>query len=137
LSAARVAAIAEARSWVGTKFHHGARIRGVGVDCGQLLAAVYQPAEPGPDYLPDWWQHGDREILLDQVLAYAHEVAAPQPGDVALWKFGRCWSHAGIVTDWPTVIHALGGLVVMEEDTVSNRLFEGRPVRFFSPWGDR
>lgn len=134
---AREDAVAEARSWIRTPFHHGARIKGVGVDCGQLLAAVYQPGLEGPDYLAGWWQHSDQELLLDLVLAYTHEVDVPQLGDVAIWKFGRTWSHAGIVTDWPTVIHAMGGLAVTEEDTVANRLFEGRQVRFFSPWGER
>ena len=136
-AAARVLAIAQARAWVGTPFHHAARVLGAGVDCGQLLAAVYRPESEVGTYPADWWQHSDEEILLEQVLRYAREVAAPEPGDIALWKFGRTWSHAGIVTAWPTVIHALGGLQVTEEDTLANRLFQDRPVRFFSPWGDR
>jgi len=132
-----LSAVEEARAWIGTPFHHGARVLGAGVDCGQLLAAVYQPHLPVTEYPPDWWQHGDQEILLEQVLAYADEVEAPQPGDVALWKFGRCWSHAGIVVDWPVCIHALARLAAVEEDVVANRLFQDRPVRFFHPRGER
>jgi cell wall-associated NlpC family hydrolase len=132
-----LSAVDEARTWLGTPFHHAARVRGAGVDCGQLLAAVYAPQEQGPEYPPGWWQHGDREVLLDQVQAYAGEVDAPGPGDIALWKFGRCWSHAGIVVAWPVVIHALGGLAVTEEDVAANQLFRDRPVRFFTPRSDR
>lgn len=32
--------IDEARSWVGTRFHHGGRVKGVGVDCVGLVVCV-------------------------------------------------------------------------------------------------
>ncbi len=31
---------------------------------------------------------------------YAVEVTEPAPGNIALWKFGRIYSHAAIITDW-------------------------------------
>src|SRR5690349_11447583 len=31
----------EARTWLLTPWHHNARVRGAGVDCGQLLIACY------------------------------------------------------------------------------------------------
>lgn len=36
----RLAIIAEARSWLGTRFHHQAAIKGVGVDCAGLVRGV-------------------------------------------------------------------------------------------------
>ena len=30
----------------------------------------------------------------------------PQPGDVSVYRVGRCFSHGAIVTEWPFIIHA-------------------------------
>ena len=40
----RQAVVAEALTWLGTPYHHRARVKGAGVDCGQLLAAVFEGA---------------------------------------------------------------------------------------------
>ena len=140
-AARRTVVIAEAMAWLSTPWHHAARVRGAGVDCGLFLAAVYEAAGVAPhiepdQYPADWMLHTSQEILLDQVQAYAHEVAAPRPGDIALWQIGRTWSHAAIVVAWPRVIHALQGVGVVEEDDGQASVLQAHPVRFFSPWGD-
>jgi cell wall-associated NlpC family hydrolase len=57
----------------------------------------------------------------------------PQPGDVALFRFGRCFSHGAIVVDWPVVIHAWhkGGVLMTDG---RQPLLAGRTVRFFDPF---
>lgn len=119
--AAEVVALATA--WLGTPYHHQGRVQGVGVDCAMILADVYHAAglipliDPRP-YPPDWHFHRDVERYLGWVQQYADPVTEgdPQPGDVALYRFGRCVSHGAIVVAWPTVIHAYRGLgVVMSE----------------------
>ena len=35
----------EALTWLGTPYHHQGRVKGVGVDCGQILIAIYEKAE--------------------------------------------------------------------------------------------
>ena len=40
LHASRAAVVAEAIAWLGTPYHHRARIKGVGVDCAQLALGV-------------------------------------------------------------------------------------------------
>jgi len=139
--ARRTVVIAEAQTWMGTPWHHAARVRGAGVDCGLFLAAVYEAAGLAPhlepdQYPQDWMLHTSEELLLNQVQAYAREVAAPQPGDIALWQIGRTWSHAAIVLAWPRVIHTLAGCGVMEDDASVTAALVHHPVRFFSPWGD-
>jgi NlpC/P60 family putative phage cell wall peptidase len=136
----RKAVIAEAETWLGTPYHHMARVKGVGCDCLTLLAAVYYSAEviPAidiPYYPPDWHLHRTAERYLDGLLCYAHEIEAPEPGDVALFKFGRCFSHSAIVTDWPLMIHAWNAGGVLRGDA-SQPMLAGRPVRFFSPFGE-
>lgn len=134
----RDAVIAEARSWIGTPFHHQARIKGVGVDCGQLLAAVYETAcdmEPMDfGYYPrDWFLHADDERYMDQVAARCKPVDEPQPGDIALFKIGRAYAHGAIVIDWPMVIHARWNTPVEYFDVTKPPL-AGREVLFFSPF---
>ncbi len=171
----RAAVVAEARSWIGTRYHNCADVKGAGVDCGMLLVRVFvdtglcQPFDPRP-YPPDWHLHRSEERYLGFLFDRCHEVfllpppergsggvpvgvgvagrqrgaliantelpgrdphlsstfqgeeeraalsnqapsaagwgaagrEAPskvQPGDVAVFRFGRCYSHGGIVTE--------------------------------------
>jgi cell wall-associated NlpC family hydrolase len=103
--AARAAVVAEAQAWLGTPFHHQGRVKGSGVDCAMLLAEVYQRCglvpyvDPGY-YPPDWHLHRDAERYLEKLMPYARELAgAPAPGDVAVFQFGRTFSHGAIVID--------------------------------------
>lgn len=137
----RDAIIAETRRWLGAIWHHQACIPYQVVDCGQLLIDVYVKCglieRPETLYCPsDWALHQNSErYLLDIVEQYAHQVSAPLPGDVALWKVGRVFSHAAIVIDWPKIIHATGNERVTEADANCGSLAK-RPVRFYSIFQD-
>ncbi len=137
-AAQRAAVLAEARTWLGTPYHHRARIKCAGVDCAQILIAVYASVglidEFDPGYYPsDFMMHRDEERYLGFVLERAHEVHEPLPGDIVLYKFGRCFSHAGIVIDWPQIIHSYRGLGVVYGEG-DNGVFSGREKKFFSLW---
>jgi NlpC/P60 family putative phage cell wall peptidase len=135
----RAAIVAEAESWIGTPFHHAARVKGAGVDCLMLLAEVYERAgitprlEP-PFYVPDWHLHRDAERYLEGLASHAREIAGPPlPGDIALFRFGRTFSHGAIVTRWPRLVHAYWNIGVVYGDATLYPL-DCRPVRFFSPF---
>lgn len=104
--------IAEARTWIGTPYQHKGRVKGVGVDCGGLLYQVYNPfvrMRPFPkNYPPDWALHRENEIYLDFIRPYTFEVERATPGGMALFKVGRNWSHAAIVTEKIKFIHSWG-----------------------------
>src|SRR5215469_7038056 len=108
----RLAVIIEARGWLRTPYHHMGRVRGAGTDCLMLLAEVYEragaiPHIDVPFYPPDWNLHRNAERYLLGVARHARESAAPpQPGDIAIFKFGRCFAHGSIVLAWPRLIHA-------------------------------
>jgi cell wall-associated NlpC family hydrolase len=110
---ARASVVQEARTWLGTPYHHLADIKGVGVDCAMLLVRVYTalglvPAtlDPRP-YAPDWHLNQGEEKYLGWVNQFASSVVVPQAGDVALWRFGRTYSHGAIVLDDAgTIVHA-------------------------------
>lgn len=134
----RSAVVTEAKSWVGTPYHHAARVKGAGVDCAQILIGIFcdalrlvDPVEPG-DYPRDWMLHRDEERFLGLLGANAREVETPQPGDVALYRVGRCYAHSAIVIDWPQVIHASSRdhEVVFADGTQG--FLAGREPRFFS-----
>jgi NlpC/P60 family putative phage cell wall peptidase len=136
LDAKRAAVVAEAESWIGTPFHHAARVKGGGVDCLMLLAEVYERAgvaphiEP-PFYVPDWHLHRDAERYMEGLLDYARPLGgAPERGDIALFRFGRTFSHGAIVARWPRLIHAYWSAGVVWGDATLHPL-KGRAVRFF------
>lgn len=133
----RAAVVAAAQGWLGTPFHHAARVKGAGVDCLMLLAEVYQEAglarhiEP-PFYVPDWHLHRDAERYLEGLLRYARPIDGPPlSGDIALFRFGRTFSHGAVVVAWPRLIHAYWKLGVVWGDATLYPL-AGRDVRFFT-----
>jgi cell wall-associated NlpC family hydrolase len=136
----RAAVVAEAESWIGTPYRAAQRVKGPagGVDCLTLVVEVYErtgvvPHHDVPFYPHDWHLHRDIERYLNGVLEYACEVAVPRPGDVVLFRFGRCFAHGGIVTHWPRLVHAWNGAGVVPADA-DQPLLGKRPRRFFNPF---
>lgn len=139
----RLKVVMESITWLGTPWHHKARVKGAGVDCGQILAATFEGAgivghvDPG-DYPQDFMMHRDEERFRKTVEAYARPVqGAPLPGDIVLYRFGRVASHAGIVVAWPRIIHAYfpSGAVVLD-DAEANLDLAPRYLGAWSPWGE-
>ena len=143
---ARAAVVAEARSWIGTPYHHCADVKGRrgGVDCAMLIVRVYvdlgfvEPFDPRP-YPQDWMMHRDEERYLGFLLARARAVSEPQPGDVILFRVGRCFSHGGIVTSNAplTLVHAYAPAGVCFEEVIAfnSDLTRRMPTaRFASYW---
>ena len=135
----RCAVVAEARSWLHTPYHHHGRIKGVGVDCAQLLCAVYEECGVVPHvdpgfYPTDWFLHRSEELFSHWLFKYAgvfeQSTQEPQPGDVALFRFGRCFSHGAIVVEGGLLVHAYinRGVILSRAD---EEPLEGRPVKYW------
>lgn len=147
----RARVVEVAKTWLRTPYHHQGRIKGAGADCLTLLAEVYHeagivPKVEIPFYVHDWHLHRSEEKYLSGLLKYTHEISSPPlPGDIILWKFGRCFSHGAIVADWPFFIHSYIGKGCVYED-INSALFlrfvsenvpergKLRPHKFFSFW---
>jgi cell wall-associated NlpC family hydrolase len=133
--------VAEAETWLRTPYHHMGRIKGGGTDCLMLLAEVYEAAGvirhvDVPFYPPDWNLHRDAERYIQGLMRYAHEIGGPpQGGDVAVFRFGRCFAHGAIVVSWPRLIHAWCDAGVVFADGGQPPLI-GRQVRFFDPFSE-
>lgn len=147
----RAAVVAEARSWIGTPYHHQGDIKGLGVDCAMIIVRVFCDLgliprfDPRP-YSRDWMMHRDEERYLSWMPGRGNEVERPRPGDVVVWRHGRLFSHGGIVTEWSDdgpqlVVHAWAKARVVIESDVSlpGALsdHDKHPRKYFSYWGDR
>ncbi len=142
---ARARVVAAAREWTGTPYHHMADVKGAGCDCAMLLVRVYcdlglvEPFDPRP-YTRDWHLHRSEERYLGFLLARARVIPRPQAADVILFRYGRCFSHGGIVTvpEPLTIVHAFApaGRVIEEELSHNAELFARLgQARFASYWG--
>lgn len=143
----RSAVIAEALTWAKTPYHHRGNIKGVGVDCAQFLIEVYSSLgicdhlDVG-HYSHDWHLHHADEIYLRWIATQCDETDNPQPGDIALFRFGRCVSHSAIIIDWPgQLIHSFVriGVTISSADDAELREREGkrRIHSFWTPKGYR
>jgi cell wall-associated NlpC family hydrolase len=139
--------VLEARSWVGTPYHCQGDIKGVGVDCGMLLVRVFvdsflcDPFDP-PPYADDWYLHRSEERYLGFIFDRAKEVLSPLPGDVMVFRYGRRYSHGGIVSRPAplTIVHAYQpARIVLEEEVACNPMLgqASRKPKFFSYWANQ
>lgn len=137
----RAAIVAEAMSWEGTPYLGHARVKGVGVDCAQLPAAVFEAVgvipRVDPEYSQQWMLHRDEEAYLAEIRNWAREIdeADLQPGDLVVWKFGRTYSHSAIVIAAPIVIHAVikaGSVVRCDMNAEEDFKAGTRPRKCFS-----
>lgn len=144
--------IAVARSWAGTPYHHRARVKGVGVDCGQLVIATHVEAGLISDfdtgfYTTDWHLHrfedryiefverylgrvDNSELSIDARLVEDPAYEAPS-ASVVVFRVGRTFSHGGIITRWPLMVHAYQPAGVVEEVSLVNTPMARRPMRVY------
>jgi hypothetical protein len=110
-----------------------------------LILRVYvdlgfvEPFDPRP-YPPDWFLHRGEERYLGHLLARARRVETPLPGDVFLIKYGRTYSHGGIVTrpDPLVVVHAFAPHRIVVEEEIGRCLQLAQRLKdavFASYWG--
>jgi len=130
--------IDEARTWLGTPWHHRARVKGAGVDCVMLLCEVYETTgaipHVEPEYYPiDVMMHRDGEHVIAWLERFGSLVEVPQPADVVIFRFGRSFSHAGIIADTDlNVIHAFRSYNMVVETRIDEHLLAGRERRFYA-----
>jgi cell wall-associated NlpC family hydrolase len=134
----REQAVEEAKTWLRTPFVQNAAVKGAGVDCGRLLVEVYRGIVPVPQFVPrfsrDWHLHTREERFIDLLSKFAREVErGPEPGDITLFQVGRVYGHAGIVIDWPVVIHSYWQSSVEFADANKAPL-AGRNCKVFDPF---
>ncbi|MBO1038926.1 NlpC/P60 family protein [Brucella pituitosa] len=114
--------LAEAESWIGTPYRHGASMRGVSCDCLGLVRGIWralygnEPEHPGA-YAPDWAEATSGDPLMEAAQRHMRSRISgnPQPGDLLLfrWRADVAAKHLGIMVRENRFIHAYEGHHVM------------------------
>jgi uncharacterized protein YijF (DUF1287 family) len=73
---------------------------------------------------------------------YCQRVVTPEPGDIAMFRYGRCVSHGGIISrveSAPWIIHSYVGIGVLEEELIPQGALISRLDSYWSlkRWADR
>lgn len=134
----RAEIIRAAKQWLGTPYHHRARVKKAGADCAMFPLAVYQEcgviptAFSPPAYSMQWHLHKSQEMYLQTIVPFCAEKSCdPLPGDFVIFKFGRAFSHGAIVIDWPEIIHSYIPHGVLLSDALRDGELIGRELKIF------
>ena len=158
----RSEAVAIARSFRGTRYVLGGRLKGAGVDCATLLSeylieigrtteaqlieiGFYKQGGGGHSFSHDWFCHSTREEYLRGLMHFGKLVAeticrpsnVPQPGDLVLFRVvgSERFNHGAIVTAWPRGVHAcIEG--VEEHNLAAHHLTAFRQLDIFDPFAE-
>lgn len=107
--------VQQARTWLGTPFHHQGRLKGAGVDCIGVIVGVCRelgiPVEDCQTY-----QRFPNGYALANELArqFIKKHSQPEPGDIMLFRISRMPQHCGICTP-VGILHAHQGVDVVVE----------------------
>ena len=117
--------VSAARGWLGTPFHHQARLNSVGVDCIGLVIGVARELQLiDPDFdVTGYSRYPDGRALM----AMAREKMTPvtldqmQLGDVVVVGFDKLPQHFGIIGDYRH-----GGFSIIHAASAYNKVVEQR-----------
>ena len=158
LNAARQDLVHEAFSWRDTPYHRRGAIKGVGCDCGSFPGMVlvncglipreeFDAVMKEIDALSDdWFMHGADDKYTELLSRYAVKVedriTYPVPkiesGNIILMQTpnSKRRNHAGIVTDWPMILHCIyDGVSAVNASRDPMWAFQN--ISVFDPWGKR
>ncbi len=141
-------AVKIARSWIGTPYVLGGRVKGAGTDCATCLAEYllecgFAEREDLGVYSHDWFCHAPDERYMLRLIRHARKTlegrcrgtVEASPGDLILFKVARSrlFNHGGIVTRWPFMVHAANP-VVKEQNCVTHWMTGYTEFAVFDPW---
>lgn len=89
------------------------------------------------DYYPmDWALHRGDERYLSYLLQYAKPTDNPKAGDIAVFRFGRCVSHAGIMINENEMVHAWLRAKKVVVSRIDEGELNGRLAGFYTLFGE-
>jgi cell wall-associated NlpC family hydrolase len=96
----RDAIVREARSWIGTPFHHQGRVKDVGVDCAGLIIGVAHALGLSDFDYTTYGRAPTGDDLMGSLLrAHCEPTADAKPGDVLLMRFDLEPQHVGFLSE--------------------------------------
>lgn len=142
----RAALLAEAETWLGTPFHFGQGLKGVGCDCARFIVGAIENCglkkiqHDFNLFSGDWHFHSHEDHYAARVMRFAAKLpvgAQPLPGCIALARVGKSVEvngSGGIIVQWPTVIFAHPSRGVVKRNIMRDPMWVGWPKEFFDPW---
>lgn len=124
MTARRTDVVQAARAWLGTPFHHQARLKGVGVDCvGLVIGVARELGLVAPDFDVDTYPRvPDGSSLMHLVNLHMTPLDVEMaPGHVVVVRFDRDPQHLGILGDYRH-----GGLSIIHAAAEPGRVIETR-----------
>lgn len=118
---ARADVVMAARGWLGTRWHHGASLKGVGTDCVGLILGVAKDLGIGLELSSEYHGYGrqpDGKLLRQGTAEYLDPTSNPGLGDIYLMRFEQDPQHFAIISSPIHIIHAY----MLPRKVVENRL---------------
>ena len=107
MAVSRAAVVESAKSFERTPWRHGARIKGVGIDCTGLVICSFNECGAEIEDIYDYSLFDEFNKLVRILNSYCiKKDSKPLPGDVLLFRGDDMLNHVGIMTDEKTFIHA-------------------------------
>lgn len=136
----RTQVVEQARTWIGTPFHHAARTKGLGVDCVGLLVGVSRELGlVASDFdVPLYTPTPDGHTMLRWCNLYMTQVAEPamQPGDIIVVITDAFPQHLAILGNYVhgglSIIHAASN--ASPPRVIETRLMFSRSLRFVAAY---
>lgn len=100
--------VAEARTWLGTPFHHQGRVKGVGTDCAGIIAGVLNHFNIKHKDYSNYTREESVPLMRQSLDEALIKIDKLEPGAVVLFYMRRrdntC--HVGIMETDEVIIHA-------------------------------
>ena len=108
-------AVAEARAWPNTPFHHQASVKGVGCDCIGLIKGVgvapglvdYDPSSPEAQAFANYSMLPNSRRMREGLTTWLVEIPVDEAtlADIYFMAWGREPQHVALITD-KGIIHS-------------------------------
>ena len=139
--AQRAAVIAAVKTWIGTPYRQLGYTKGPkgAVDCSMLIVAglvegrVFEAFDPRP-YSPIWFLRKNEEKYLAWLDTIGAPTTDPKPGDLAVYRVGRCFAHSGLIIDDRYIVHAYADQKACARTERSWPELANRPTIFYDFW---
>ena len=107
MAVSREAVVESAKSFERTPWRHGARIKGLGIDCTGLVICSFNECGAEIEDIYDYSLFDEFTKLVRTLNRYCDKVSRKVlPGDILLFRGDDMLNHVGIVTDEKNFIHA-------------------------------
>lgn len=112
--------VAEARTWIGTPFHHQGRVKGRGVDCAGLIVGTARACGIAAGDMSGYSRTPSGGMLQEELERQCDRVSEALPGDIYLMRFEREPQHVAFATDIG-VLHAYANARTVAEHVLDDK----------------